>query len=174
MHDNGLNFSSFVDFALRRVREQVPAVDQDAMRVILTLHRVTSLVVYDLEASVHRSRGWSWPGFRLLFVLWLAGPMAAKRAAELSGMSRAAVSALANTLVRDGLVYRASAEHDRRTVLLGLTEQGAAAIEEAFLAHNERERLWVEALTPDERHVLVTLLTKLLDRANDAAIRRRE
>ena len=54
------------------------------MRLVLTLHRVTTALVYDLESTVHRPRGWSWSGFRVLFVLWLGGPLVAKRVAELS------------------------------------------------------------------------------------------
>ena len=52
---------------------------------------------------MHRPRGFSWPGFRVLFVLRTAGPAEARQVAKLSGMSRAAVSALVNTLERDGL-----------------------------------------------------------------------
>src|SRR5574340_530977 len=91
-----LDFLSFVDFAVRRTTGELPEVDPVSMRLGLALHRVTSAFVYDLEAAVHRPHGWSWPGFRVLFVLWLAGPSEAKTVAKLSGMSRAAVSALVN------------------------------------------------------------------------------
>ena len=101
-----LDYLSFVDHAIRAASRELSEVDTAAMRLVLTLHRVTNTLVYDLEATVHRPRGWSWPGFRVLFVLWLAGPTEAKRAAELSGMSRAAVSALVKMLERDGLVER--------------------------------------------------------------------
>ena len=119
------------------------------------------MVVYDLESVVHRPRGWSYPGFRLLFTLWVAGPMESKRAAELSGMSRQAVSALVNTLDREKLVSRVPDEDDRRAVRLSLTAKGEEALTAAFAAHNERERLWAEGLTPDERETLVRLLGKL-------------
>src|SRR5690349_24937304 len=101
------------------------------MRLILTLYRVTNMVMYDMESVVHRPRGWSYPGFRLLFTLWIAGPMEAKRAAELSGMSRQAVSALVATLERDGLVGKAPDQSDRRAVRLSLTERGRQSITEA-------------------------------------------
>ena len=91
-----LDFLGFVDYAVDRTGRELPEIDLAAMRLVITLHRVTSALVYDLESSVHRPRGFSWPGFRVLFVLWLAGPAEAKRVAELTGMSRAAVSALVN------------------------------------------------------------------------------
>lgn len=169
----GLDFWSFVDVAVGRARKRLPGVDPEAVRLVLTLYRVTNMVVYDLESAIHRPRGWSWPGFRLLFVLWIAGPMEAKRAAELSGMSRQAVSALVNTLDRDGLVHRDVAEHDKRAVQLSLTEQGGTAMAEAFTAHNVREQLWADVLTTDERDTLVRLLAKLGASANREDVRRR-
>jgi DNA-binding MarR family transcriptional regulator len=168
-----VDYLSFIDHAVHAASEELPEVDPAAMRLVLTLHRVTSALVYDLEASVHRPRGWTWPGFRVLFVLWLAGPAEAKRVAELSGMSRAAVSALVNTLERDGLVARRQADHDRRAVRLSLTDAGHAAITSAFRAHNERERAWAGLLTATERATLVKLLDKLTAGTDTIAARRR-
>jgi DNA-binding MarR family transcriptional regulator len=156
-----LDFWTFVDAAVERVRDRLPGIEPEAMRLILTLYRVTNMVVYDMESVVHRPRGWSYPGFRLLFTLWVAGPMEAKRAAELSGMSRQAVSALVGTLDRDGLVSKVPDENDRRAVRLSLTARGEEAISAAFVAHNERESLWTETLSEEERETLVRLLGKL-------------
>jgi DNA-binding MarR family transcriptional regulator len=168
-----LDFLSFIDHAIRETRRELPDVDTEAMRLVLTLNRVTSALIYDLEASVHRPRGWTWPGFRVLFVLWLAGPAEAKRVAELSGMSRAAVSALVNTLERDELVTRRKAEHDRRAVQLSLTQAGHDAITSAFRAHNDREQAWAGVLTAPEQAALIALLEKLMAGADGVAARRR-
>jgi DNA-binding MarR family transcriptional regulator len=156
-----LDFWTFVDAAVDRARDRLPEIDPEAMRLILTLYRVSNMLVYDMESVVHRPRGWSYPGFRLLFTLWIAGPMEAKRAAELSGMSRQAVSALVGTLDRDGLVSKVPDEHDRRAVRLSLTGKGEEAITTAFVTHNDRERLWADALSGEERETLVRLLSKL-------------
>ncbi|PZG44884.1 MarR family transcriptional regulator [Spongiactinospora gelatinilytica] len=168
-----LDFLSFVDHAISHTAGALPQADLDAMRLVLTLHRVTNALVYDLESSVHRPRGLSWPGFRVLFVLWHAGPAEAKRVAELSGMSRAAVSALVNTLERDGLVSRRQADHDRRAVRLSLTPAGNDAIIGTFEAHNRREQAWAGTLTDDERGRLVELLEKLMEGADLVAAKRR-
>jgi DNA-binding MarR family transcriptional regulator len=156
-----LDFWTFVDAAVDKAHGRLPEIDPEAMRLILTLYRVSNMLVYDLESVVHRPRGWSYPGFRLLFTLWIAGPVEGKRAAELSGMSRQAVSALVGTLDRDGLVDKTPDEYDRRAVRLSLTAKGEAAIGAAFLTHNERERMWAEALSAEERETLVRLLGKL-------------
>jgi DNA-binding MarR family transcriptional regulator len=166
-----LTFWSFVDVAVGRTKRRLPDIDVEAMRLILTLYRVTNMVMYDLESTVHRPRGRSYPGFRLLFTLWVAGPMEAKRAAELAGMSRQAVSSLVNTLHREGLVDRTPDENDRRAVRLSLTPRGSEAITDAFAAHNERERLWADELSPTERETLTRLLGRLA--ARDGARMRR-
>lgn len=168
-----LDYLSFVQFAIGRVAEELPEVDPDSMRLVLTLHRLTSALVYDVESTVHRPRGLSWPGFRVLFVLWLAGPLESKRVAALSGMSRAAVSALVNTLEKNGFVERRQAEHDRRAVLLHLTDAGRATIADDYRAHNEREQAWASALTATERDTLVTLLEKLMAGSAAAEAKRR-
>ncbi|WP_219414512.1 MarR family winged helix-turn-helix transcriptional regulator [Pseudonocardia nigra] len=166
--DEDLSYWSFVDVAMDRTVRALPGVDAAAMRLVLSLHRAATSLAYDLESAVHRPRGWSWPGFRVLFVLFLTGPIEAKRVAQLSGMSRAAVSALVNTLVRDGLVSRRPAEHDRRAVLLALTDEGERQFTDAFAAHNRREQSWAAALDPAELATLTALLEKLM--ASPAAL----
>ena len=101
-----LDYLSFVDYAIGKTKAELPSTDPVAMRLGLTLHRLAGALVYDWESTVHRPRGLSWGGFRVLFVLWLAGPLESRHAARLAGMSRAAVSALVKTLERDGLVTR--------------------------------------------------------------------
>jgi len=168
-----LDFWTFVDVAVERASEQLPEVDPDAMRLVLSLHRAVGMLVYDLESTVHRPRGLSWPGFRLLFALWIAGPLEVRRVAELSGMSRAAVSALVKTLERDDFLQRRPLEHDRRLVELSLTEHGRTEIARTFGVHNGRERLWAAALPPEEQHTMVELLRKLMERRALTEVRRR-
>ena len=101
-----LDYWSFVELAKERLDHEFDDNDARATRVILTLNRAASLVTYDLESSIHRPRGGSWSAFRMMFVLWLAGPMEPNVVANLAGMSRAAVSNLAKTLVARGLLRR--------------------------------------------------------------------
>lgn len=168
-----LDFWSFVEYAVARAGAEQPDVDPDAMRLVLMLHRAVGMLVYDLEASVHRPRGLSWPGFRVLFVLWIAGHLEPRRVAELTGMSRAAVSALVKTLERDGFLSRRHLEHDRRMVELSLSERGKAEIADVFVAHNRREQLWAGGLTHDEQRTLIALLGKMTERRAMEGVRRR-
>lgn len=168
-----VDFLTFPDYAVREASRRVPDLDLEAMRVVLLLHRVTNALVYDLESGVHRGAGWSWSGFRLLFAMWISGPIDGKTAAARSGMSRAAVSNLVNTLERDGLVRREVDADDARAVVLSLTAPGEQALRVAFRSHNQRETAWVAALDPEERRTLTKLLGKLADAAGSEWVRRR-
>lgn len=156
-----LDFWSFIELAGRRLSEHGFG-DGLATQVLLTLNRASDIVTYDLEAAVHRPRGRSWSAFRLLFVTWLAGPLEAKKAAELTGMSRAAVSALSKPLIAEGLLRRTPDERDRRAVLLSLTERGRREMADTFQAQRRREREWTSVLTETEQRILVMLLDKLI------------
>jgi DNA-binding MarR family transcriptional regulator len=168
-----LDFWSFVDYAVERASDGLSDVDPDAMRLVLMLHRTVGMLVYDLESSVHRPRGLSWPGFRVLFVLWIAGPLESRRAAELTGMSRAAVSALVKTLERDGFVQRRHLVHDRRIVELSLSDRGESEISSTFAAHNRREQLWAKGLSGEEQRTMIALLRKIMERRSVEDVRRR-
>lgn len=168
-----LDFWTFVDYAVDRASTELADVEPDAMRLVLMLHRTVGMMVYDLESSVHRPRGLSWAGFRVLFVLWIAGPQEPRRVAELTGMSRAAVSALVKTLERDGFVNRRHLEHDRRMVELSLTESGRVEIVDVFSAHNRREQLWANGLSAQEQRTLFGLLRKMMENQALEDVRRR-
>lgn len=161
-------FLAFTDVALARTGERLPGTDRAAMALVLNLHRLVSSLVYDLESTVHRPAGWSWSAFRLLFTLWVAGGQEAGRAAELCGMSRAAVSSLANTLAAGELVRRTPAAGDRRTVHLSLTDAGAERLVAAFGTHNRRESEWAALLGAADLATLNTLLVRLSRAAHRA------
>jgi DNA-binding MarR family transcriptional regulator len=168
-------FLAFTDVALARTGERLPGTDRAAMALVLNLHRLTSSLVYDLESTVHRPAGWSWSAFRLLFTLWVAGGQEAGRAAELCGMSRAAVSSLANTLAAGELVRRTPAAGDRRTVHLSLTDAGVERLVAAFGTHNRRESEWAALLGAADLATLNTLPGRApggLDQPADLTARR--
>jgi DNA-binding MarR family transcriptional regulator len=167
------DFWSFVDLAGRRLSEEFGFPHPLATRLLLTLNRASAIVTYDLESTVHRPRGRSWAGFRLLFVTWLAGPLEPGRAATLAGMSRAAVSNLAKTLIADGMLERTPGERDGRSVILSLTEHGHRAMLDVFAGQNERERQWAGVLTETEQRMLIMLLDKLIDGRNRFDVRER-
>jgi DNA-binding MarR family transcriptional regulator len=154
---------SFDDLARRRVAEFAPGTDLDAMTVVFNVIRLANRMVWDLESTVHRRRGWSWAGFRILFTLWIAGPLEPRALARLSAVTRASISSVLNTLERDGLVDRRRDSPDRRIVTVDLTDEGRAQVAEAFREHNAREQAWVSTLAPGERVALAGMLHRLLE-----------
>ncbi|MFE4544137.1 MULTISPECIES: MarR family winged helix-turn-helix transcriptional regulator [unclassified Arthrobacter] len=156
-----LDSLSMTDIAVQRTKERFPATDADAMHLVLLLHRVANVLTYDLESAVHRPRGLSWPAFRLLFTIWVGGELESKAAAAQSGMSRAAVSSLVNTLDNLGFIQRTSDAQDKRKILLSLTATGRSTLEDALQANNVQEQKWAQNLTRDDLQALIGLLSKL-------------
>ncbi|MFE4544140.1 MULTISPECIES: MarR family winged helix-turn-helix transcriptional regulator [unclassified Arthrobacter] len=167
------DFLSFPEAALAVTRGRLPSADLESMRAVLLLHRVTSAIVYDLESSVHRPAGWSWSSFRLLFTLWISGNLESKRAAALSGMSRAAVSSLTKTLEKAGLLARRTDPLDGRSVILKLTPTGARRFEEVFREHNSRETSWMGELPDEDRAAIIRILLELNHTARSPWVKRR-
>ncbi|QHK18553.1 MarR family transcriptional regulator [Pseudarthrobacter psychrotolerans] len=153
---------AFVEAAQKRIAIDFPEADLAANRLMMSLNRASSTVTYDFEASIHRPEGSTWPGFRLLLALWVSGPLNSHEAANATGMSRAAVSSLANTLEGRGQLKRTPSSEDRRHVRLSLTDGGLATVRRHFQAQNERESEWAAALDSDEVETLARLLEKLM------------
>lgn len=160
-------FLGFAGPAVAETAARLPGTDRSAMALVLLLTRVASGLTYDLESTVHRPAGWSWSAWRLLFTLWISGPVESRRAAELSGMSRAAVSSLAGTLSAAGLLDRGSGP-DGRAVILSLSEKGSDAVADTFRAHNAREAEWAGLLGPEDLSALTAILGRLAEAAHHA------
>lgn len=168
-----LGFLDVVDFAVETIAGRKPHASPLASRVIVDLTRVADVVVYDIESTVHRPQGWSWSAFRVLFTLWLTGPLESRRITTMTGMSRAAVSALIGTLERDGLVTRRPAPSDHRTREVALTDTGLETVDRVFDEHNEREKLWASTLSVEEQNELARLLEKLAHAVDERGIKTR-
>ena len=152
----------FEDIATARVRELADGLDLDTFAAAFTLFRLSTRVIQDLEANVHRPRGLSIAGFRVLFTVWVFGELEPRRIAALSGVSRAAVSGVLNTLEGDGLAERSRDQDDRRLVTVRVTTAGEDLLRDAYRAQNERERDLFAPLTPAELREFTALMRRLL------------
>ncbi|MGA5762348.1 MarR family winged helix-turn-helix transcriptional regulator [Nonomuraea bangladeshensis] len=152
----------YAAYARERLAAMPPPADAEAFALAYHLLQLAYLLVTDLETRIHRPRGWTLPGFRLMFKLWLLGPTQPVRLAEISAMSRSAVTNAVNTLVRAGLTERRPVPGDARAVVVALTPAGETAVREAFAEQTGREREWFAALGPAEREQLTGLLVRIL------------
>ena len=101
-----LTSAGFEALARERVAEFAPEADLDVLGTSFDLVRVSNQLINDFETNVHRPLGWSWAGFRIMFVVAVAGPLEPARVARLAGVTRASISAVLNTLERDGFATR--------------------------------------------------------------------
>lgn len=158
-----MDAAAFEERSDRRVREAVGrGVDLDRFRTSFDLIRLSTRLVQHLESTVHHPAGWSMAGFRVMFCVWVADELEPRDIARLSGLSRAAVSSVLNTLERDGLVERHRESDDRRLVTVRLTDEGAQRLAEAYRHQHQQERRFFESLGADEATELAGQLRKLL------------
>lgn len=162
-----LNAGEFERVAVEAVSAAVPEADLDALRASFDLIRASTRLVQRLEAEVHREAGWSMAGFRVMFCVWVGGELEPRDIARLSGLSRAAVSSVLNTLERDGLVERFRESDDRRLVTVRLTRDGASRLVAAYRRQNEVEQDFFGGLAADERRRLARDLVGLLEPRTD-------
>lgn len=172
--DEGASYWRLIDQAQELIPTVIDDVDMEASRLVMSLNRAMRVVIYDLEIQTLKGLGQSDSTFRLLFALWVAGPLSPHAVASLAGMSRPTVSSLISALRKEGLIDRRDDPSDGRSALLSLTDLGTQTIMRAFTDHNLREKEWASLLTPIERQVLTMLLKKLMDgRGSIGAVERR-
>lgn len=150
------------ELAAARVHELTNDIDSAAFSASFNLFRLSSRLLQDLESTVHRPRGLSLAGFRVLFTTWIHDQLEPRELARLSGVSRAAVSGVLKTLERDGLVERNREQADRRLVTVRVTEDGEALLRETYAAQNRREVEHFASLRPEQVEQLHSLMQKLL------------
>jgi DNA-binding MarR family transcriptional regulator len=151
--------------SLAHRHNQEQAIGEDGIaNALLTfsLMRAQTRLSQDFE-SMHRKRGWTWSGFRIMNVLWAVGPLDQRDLARLSGGSRAAISSAVNTLERAGLVTRFRGTDDRRLVNVALTDTGTEELRAVMTDQVRREAAWFNLLSQEERASLVALLTRIAD-----------
>ena len=85
--------------------------------------------------------------------------------ADRTGVTRATMTGLIDTLERDGLVTRAPDAVDRRMMEVCLTDKGRAVLHEILPDHFRRMAALLQPLSEAERKTLVRLLNKIQEQA---------
>jgi DNA-binding MarR family transcriptional regulator len=150
---------------LRNRLTQANVVDPnviDRMEIMFDLTRLAVRLTRDFE-TVHRPRGWTWAGFRIVNMLWAVGDLEPRDLARLSGASAASISSALRTLEADGFIARDTKAFNRRLVQVSLTAKGHRALTAAIGDQAARERAWLAGLTADERTTLGKLLSRLAE-----------
>lgn len=129
---------------------------------MFAIFRLSALVYNDLEGTIFKPAGFSLAGYRVMFILWIAGDLQQRDIARLAGISPAGISSALKPLERDGLVERRRTSTDRRLVTVGLTTKGNDALVTAYHAQNAREQEVFGGISPDDLHQLLELMRRLI------------
>jgi DNA-binding MarR family transcriptional regulator len=143
---------------------EVPDLDTSPMEVIGRILRVAHLADTSIRRILRRE-GLDRGGLDVLATLRRSGPpyrlTPTRLAAELV-LTTGAMTHRVDTLVQAGLVQRFADPADRRSSLVGLTEQGKDAAVRAMAAHLAGEAALLGSLAPADRRALGALLARLL------------
>lgn len=106
----------------------------------------------------------------LMRALYGREPVPPSRLATEMGMTRGAITRLADRLIAKSLVLRAASPDDGRAQTLALTERGSAVVPELAALADRNDAEFFECLTTEERETLGQLLKVLARRGNMTAI----
>ena len=149
---------------------EFPDLDPSATEVFLHLLRAGDEAFRVVESQLAR-HDLTQGGFSVLMALWghcqrngRKEPLSPAGLAERTGVTRATMTGLVDTLQRGGFVRRAPDAEDRRMIIVELTPRGEKLLRKVLPDHF-RQMAWLMApYSENERKTLVRLLTKLLRR----------
>ena len=143
----------------------VPVAGAAPLGVFTRLAR-TALFLEALQAECLEPHGLSFTEYTVLRVLFADAPpqgMSPSRLADAVLTSSGGMTKIVDRLARTGLVERSTDPHDRRGVLVTLTELGRARSEAASRSYVAGRERVLARLPPAERDAIDTGLQRLLD-----------
>lgn len=100
----------------------------------------------------------------LMRTLYEKPPTAPSRLAEQMGMTRGAITKLADRLIAKALVGREASVDDGRAQTLALTTRGSALVPELAALADRNDTEFFDCLSADERRTLEVLLRRMVER----------
>ncbi len=106
----------------------------------------------------------------LMRALYGKEPTPPSRLADEMGMTRGAITKLADRLIAKSLIMREASVNDGRAQTLALTDRGIALVPDMAALADRNDAGFFEHLTADERETLGRLLKSLAERVHMTAI----
>ncbi|WP_052848737.1 MarR family winged helix-turn-helix transcriptional regulator [Streptomyces avicenniae] len=153
-----------LDWVIGQWQAERPGLDATPMGVVGRIQRASRLLERGL-GDYFATRGLQVWEFDILATLLRAGPpyrLSAGALSRASMVTSGAVTHRIDRLVARGLATRDPDPDSRRSILVGLTDEGRALVSGTLTGHVENETRLLAALTPAERDQLAGLLRKLL------------
>lgn len=85
-----------------------------------------------VERSVLDGHGLTWSGFVTLWVIWVWKTPEARQVAHETGLAKATLSGVLNTLESSKLITRKQSKDDKRIIITALTAKGVKLIEKVY------------------------------------------
>lgn len=147
---------------LLQAATRYPDLDPCAASAFLHLLRTGDLI-FDSEAACLAASGLSQGRFSILMLLNRQPdtPQTPATLADQSGVTRATITGLLDTLEKDALVQRTSSPEDRRLTLVHLTPKGIALMDSLLPGYFRHVSTLLAPLSSQERTLLVDLLQKI-------------
>lgn len=152
-----------VSSRIEQWHRELPDVDTAGMAILGRMRWITLQARPEIEAVFAR-HGLDTGEFDVLSTLLRAGPPYRLRPTELFRslmISSGGLTARLDRLTNRGLITRAEASSDKRSLPVELTAQGRALVEAAFREDMLVERKLISALSDNERGQLARLLEGL-------------
>jgi DNA-binding MarR family transcriptional regulator len=111
--------------------------DLSALAAISNLQISALSVRNQIERSVLDTHGLTWAGFVTLWVVSVWRNPEARQVASETGLAKATLSGVLNTLEANRLIARKPSKDDRRIVLVSLTAKGQKMFEKAWPEVNQ-------------------------------------
>lgn len=149
-----------VDWVMEQWAAERPDLDVSPQALVARVHRIGLRLTEELVA-VYAEHGLGEGEFDVLATLRRSGPPYALTPGDLgaaSMVSSGAITKRVDRCLRQGWVTRGPSEHDGRSRVVALTEEGHALIDRAFEAHMANEQRLVGMLSERQREQLGQLL----------------
>lgn len=150
-----------VDLVVEGWAREAPKMETSALAITGRLDRIARHLDRRATEAMNES-GLSCRDLDVLGALRRSGSLPAGQLARAAMLSSGGMTGEADRLARAGLIVRRPDPEDRRTVLIGLTPQGAGVAENALKAYLGAGEQALSVLSDDERETLSELLHKLL------------
>ena len=143
-----------------------PSINPVQLQAYLALIEVSGLLRHAVERQLREAGALSYVQFQLLAQLGDSATGSARMTDLADGVvySRSALTYQAGLLEQEGLVSRAAAEDDERSVLVTITDAGRARLAAVFPGHIEVvSRMLFEPLTSSDVETLADVLGRVRD-----------